>query len=64
MLEILEDNFHARTVREVFGYEQDWTLPAAEVQAAIRWIMADPARRAAALRPGADEPPPGIAAAG
>ncbi|MEC8934091.1 MAG: FMN-binding glutamate synthase family protein [Planctomycetota bacterium] len=37
--ELLDDGFGSRTVREVFGYEEDWSLPAAGDQDEINGIM-------------------------
>ena len=37
--ELLDDSFGSRTVREVFGYEEDWSLPAVADQEEIDGIM-------------------------
>jgi glutamate synthase domain-containing protein 2 len=37
--EMLDDSFGSRTVREVFGYEEDWSLPTAADQEEINEIM-------------------------
>ena len=37
--ELLDDSFGSRTVREVFGYEEDWSLPATADQEEINGIM-------------------------
>ncbi|MCH2580173.1 MAG: FMN-binding glutamate synthase family protein [Planctomycetes bacterium] len=37
--ELLDDSFRSRTVREVFGYEEDWSLPAVADQEEIDGIM-------------------------
>jgi glutamate synthase domain-containing protein 2 len=39
--EILDDNFGARTPREIFGYQAGWGLPAAEDQVTIRRLMGE-----------------------
>ena len=37
--ELLDDSFGSKTVREVFGYEVDWSLPAVADQEEINGIM-------------------------
>ena len=37
--ELIDDSFGSRTVREVFGYEEDWSLPTAADQEEINEIM-------------------------
>jgi hypothetical protein len=38
-LEILDDRYRSRSVREHFGYEPDWGLPSAADREAIRALM-------------------------
>ncbi len=41
-LEIIDGNYRGRGADEVFGYQDDWGLPAADDQTAIRYLMARP----------------------